>query len=194
MRNLYIRSMSSHHIVKEKQEPALYIDELGNFNEELLGQLLEWSPTLLVNGAGYDKIFSLGLKVDVLVNGNGQETQEDTKVIQGPVDALMVAINYLYEEKYPAVNVITKKFDLEKFAGFEDQINLVVFTEKAKHYPIKSGFSVWKPAGSEFLIHGNRYMEVTNLMQNEDEIFIVVKDGFVEFTFSGQPIYISEPI
>ncbi len=186
--------MSSHHIVKEKQEPALYIDELGNFNEELLGQLLEWSPTLLVNGENYDKIFSLGLKVDVLVNGNGQETQEDTKVIQGPVDALMVAINYLYEERYPAVNVITKKFDLEKFAGFEDKINLVVFTERAKHYAIKSGFSVWKPAGSEFLIHGNQYIEVTNLAQNEDEIFTVVKDGFVEFTFSGQPIFISEPI
>ena len=186
--------MSSHHIVKEKQEPALYIDELGNFNEELLGQLLEWSPTLLVNGENYDKIFSLGLKVDVLVNGNGQETQEDTKVIQGPVDALMVAINYLYEEKYPAVNVIAKKFDLEKFAGFEDKINLVVFTERSKHYPIKPGFSVWKPAGSEFLIHGNRYIEVTNLVQNEEEIFTVVKDGFVEFTFSGQPIFISEPI
>lgn len=186
--------MSSHNIVKEKQEPALYIDELGNFNEEFLGQLLEWSPTLLVNGENYDKIFSLGLKVDVLVNGNGQEAQEDTKVVQGPVDALMVAINYLYEEKYPAVNVITGKFDLEKFAGFEDKINLVVFTERAKHYPIKSGFSVWKPAGSEFLIHGNRYLEVTNLAQNEEEIFTVVKDGFVEFTFSGQPIFISEPI
>jgi len=186
--------MSSHHIVKEKQEPALYIDDLGNFNEEFLGQLLEWSPTLLVNGENYDKIISLGLKVDVLVNGSNQDVQQDTKIIQGPVDALMVAINHLYEEKYPAVNIITKKFDLEKFAGFEDKINLVIFTEKAKHYPIKSGFSVWKPAGSEFLLHGNRYLEVTNLMQNEDEIFEVVNDGFVEFTFSGQPIYISEPI
>ncbi|GGH13747.1 thiamine pyrophosphokinase [Pedobacter zeae] len=186
--------MSSHHIVKEKQEPALYIDGLGNFSEEFLGQLLEWSPTLLVSGENYDKIISLGLKVDVLVNGTDQEVQEDTKVIQGPVDPFMVAVNYLYEEKYPAVNVIAKKFDLEKFAGFEDKINLVVFTERAKHYPIRSGFSVWKPAGSEFLIHGNRYIEVTNLAQNEDEIFIVVKDGFVEFTFSGQPIFISEPI
>jgi hypothetical protein len=40
--------MSSHHIVKEKQEPALYIHHFGNFDEEYLGQLLEWSPTLLV--------------------------------------------------------------------------------------------------------------------------------------------------
>lgn len=187
--------MSSHHIVKEKQEPALYIDELGNFNEELLGQLLEWSPTLLVNANNYDKILSLGLKVDVLVNGNNNnETQENTKVIQGPVDALMVAVNYLYEEKFPAVNVITNKFDLERFTGFSDKINLVVFTAKAKFYTIKSGFSVWKPAGSEFNILGNPYLEVTNLMQNENEIFEVVKDGFVEFTFSGQPIFISEPI
>lgn len=186
--------MSSHHIVKEKQEPALYIDELGNFNEELLGQLLEWSPTLLVNASSYEKILSLGLKVDVLVNGKPDEAQENTKVIQGLVDELMVAVNYLYEEKYPAVNVITDKFDLEKFAGFSDKINLVVFTARAKHYAIKSGFSVWKPAGSEFLIHGNRYLEVTNLAQNEDKIFEVVNDGFVEFTFSGQPIFISEPI
>jgi len=186
--------MSSHHIVKEKQEPALYIDELGDFNEEFLGQLLEWSPTLLVNAENYDKILSLGLKIDVLVNGNNQEVQEDTKIIQGPVDALMVAINHLYEAGYPAVNVITRKFDLEKFAGFEDKINLVVFTERAKHYAIKSGFSVWKPARSEFLIHGNRYLEVTNLVQTEEEVFEVSKDGFVEFSFSGQPIFISEPL
>jgi hypothetical protein len=186
--------MSSHHIVKEKQEPALYIDELGHFNEELLGQLLEWSPTLLVNGENYDKILSLGLKIDVLVNGNTAETQENTKVIQGPVDSLMVAVNYLFEEKYPAVNVITDKFDLEKFAGFSDKINMVVFTDRAKYYTIKSGFSVWKPAGSEFNILGNSYLEVTNLMQNEDGIFNVVNDGFIEFTFSGAPIFISEPI
>lgn len=186
--------MSSHHIVKEKQEPALYIDELGNFNEELLGQLLEWSPTLLVNGDNYDKILSLGLKVDVLINGNDQQVQEDTKIVQGPADAFMVAMNHLVGEKYPAVNVITAKFDLEKFAGFEDEINLVVFTERAKHYQIKSGFSVWKPAGSEFLIHGNSYLEVTNLMQTEEEVFVVVNDGFVDFTFSGRPIFISEPL
>jgi hypothetical protein len=187
--------MSSHHIVKEKQEPALYIDELGNFNEEYLGQLLEWSPTLLVNGANYDKILSLGLKVDVLVNGTAElDVQENTKSIQGPVDALMVAVNYLFEEKYPAVNVITDKFDLEKYAGFSDKINLVVFTAKAKFYTIKTGFSVWKPAGTEFNILGNSYLEVTNLCQTEEGIFEVVNDGFVEFTFSGQPVFISEKL
>ncbi|WP_443937480.1 thiamine pyrophosphokinase [Pedobacter sp. MW01-1-1] len=184
--------MSSHHIVKEKQEPALYIDELGSFDEESLGQLLEWSPTVLVSANSYDKILSLGLKVDVLVNGSSTDVQENTKVIEGPADALMVALNYLVEEKYPAVNVITDTFNLKRFSGFSDTINLVVFTHAEKFYTIKSGFSVWKPAGSIFNVHGNAYFEVSNLSQNEDGTFSVVKDGFVEFTFSGEPIFISE--
>jgi hypothetical protein len=186
--------MSSHHIVKEKQEPALYIEELGDFNEENLGQLLEWSPTLLVNYSNYDKILSLGLKIDVVVNAPEIDTQENTKIIQGPVDALMVAVNYLVGEKYPAVNVITDKFDLEKFAGFNDLINLVVFTATEKFYTVKSGFSVWKPAGSLFNIHGNAYIEVSNLLQDETGLFTVVKDGFVDFSFSGAPIFISEQL
>ncbi|WP_316802519.1 thiamine pyrophosphokinase [Pedobacter nototheniae] len=186
--------MSSHHIVKEKQEPALYIDELGHFNEENLGQLLEWSPTLLVNYSNYDKILSLGLKVDVVVNPPEIDTQENTKIIQGPVDALMVAVNYLVEEKYPAVNVIADKFDLERFAGFNNNINLVVFTATEKFYTVKSGFSVWKPAGSLFNIHGNSYIEVSNLLQDETGLFTVVKDGFIDFSFSGEPIFISEQI
>lgn len=41
--------MSSHHIVREKQEPALLIMDLNGFNDEHLGQLLEWNPTVLVN-------------------------------------------------------------------------------------------------------------------------------------------------
>ena len=79
--------MSSHHIVREKQEPALYIHQIGDFNEEYLGQLLEWSPTLIVNGAIYEKIVSLGLKVDVVVNAtDGNAFQENTRSISGPGD------------------------------------------------------------------------------------------------------------
>ena len=40
--------MSSHHIVREKQEPALLVLGLDDFPDELLGQLLEWSPTVIV--------------------------------------------------------------------------------------------------------------------------------------------------
>jgi hypothetical protein len=72
--------MSSHHIVREKQEPALYIHDLGAFDEEYLGQILEWSPTLIVNGESYEKVISMGLKVDVILNAAEELIpQENTK-------------------------------------------------------------------------------------------------------------------
>ncbi|HYG16495.1 MAG TPA: thiamine diphosphokinase, partial [Bacteroidia bacterium] len=40
--------MSSHHFVKEKQEPALIIANGEACSRELLGQLLEWQPTVMV--------------------------------------------------------------------------------------------------------------------------------------------------
>ena len=56
--------MSSHHFVKEKQEPALIIADLDGFDEEYLGQLLEWSPTVLVPSHLVEKVISLGIKID----------------------------------------------------------------------------------------------------------------------------------
>ncbi len=40
--------MSSHHIVRDDQEPALIIANGEACSAELLGQLLEWSPLVIV--------------------------------------------------------------------------------------------------------------------------------------------------
>jgi hypothetical protein len=177
--------MSSHHIVKEKQEPALYIHDLGNFNEEYLGQILEWSPTLVVNGAMYEKVISLGLKVDVILNAvDGLALQENTKAIIGPGDEYNTVMNYLISEKYPAVNIIDEGKKLSELDYYLPKINIVLFSASEKSYAIKTGFSVWKPAGSIFLIDVISYFEATNLMQKDEREFEVVKDGFVEFSFT----------
>jgi len=177
--------MSSHHIVKEKQEPALYIHDLGNFDEEYLGQILEWSPTLIVNGEIYEKVISLGLKVDVVLNGPDRLVmQENTKSIIGPGDAYNTVMNYLISEKYPAVNVIDEEKKLAELDYYLSRINIVLFSSTEKSYAIKTGFSVWKPAGSIFLIDVVSYFEATNLMQKDEREFEVVKDGFVEFSFT----------
>jgi hypothetical protein len=187
--------MSSHHIVKEKQEPALYIHQLGDFDTEYLGQLLEWSPTLIVNASEYEKIISLGLKVDLVLNGiDGTFSQEHTRTIMGPGDDFNTALNYLISEKYPAVNVIAAENKLKDLLYYVPLINIVLFTSSQKAYAIKSGFKVWKPAGSIFLIDVLSYFETTNLKQNEDETFQVLHDGFVEFIFDTEYLIISEKL
>lgn len=187
--------MSSHHIVREKQEPALYIHSLGDFNEEYLGQLLEWSPTLVVNGLIYEKVISMGLKVDVVLNGaDGMIPQENTKSIIGPGDEYNTVLNYLISEKYPAVNIIDDEKKLSDLAFYLYRINIVLFSPTEKSYAIKTGFSVWKPAGFVFYIDVVSYFEATNLMQKEETEFVVVKDGFVEFTFTTEYVFLTEKL
>jgi hypothetical protein len=185
--------MSSHHIVKEKQEPALYIDSFGNFDEELLGQLLEWSPTLLVATAEYEKAMSLGLKVDVVLGSEmPSEAQENVSFILANSDNCSTAIAYLISEKYPAVNIIGNNSKFDDVVHFLPNINIVLFTEKEKSYAIKTGFSIWKPAGTVFKIDIVSYFEAENLKQVDDGSFVVVKDGFVKFDFTFPYLFLSE--
>lgn len=185
--------MSSHHIIREKQEPALYIHELGAFNEEYLGQLLEWSPTLIVNGPVYEKAVSMGLKIDAVVNSLGTNSfQENTKVIEVKTEALDAVLDFLIAEGYEAVNVIDTKSNLRELGSYISEINIVVFTETEKAYAIKSGFKIWKPKGSVFKIEVMSYFETSNLKQEENDDFVVINDGFVEFNFTTTYLFISE--
>lgn len=185
--------MSSHHIVREKQEPALYIHKLGAFDEEYLGQLLEWSPTLIVNGSEYEKVLSLGLKIDVVANPGGDTSyQENTKLIYAESGNIAGIVSFLISEKYPAVNIINDSNTIEELAAFVSAIDIVLFTESHKSYPIKSGFNVWKPKGSIFRLTESTGFKGANLAVNQDGDYEVINDGFVEFTFSSPYLFISE--
>jgi hypothetical protein len=185
--------MSSHHIVKEKQEPALYIHHLGDFNEEYLGQLLEWSPTLIVNSTEYEKVLSLGLKTDVILNPVADmQYQENTLVIEGQKNDIPDVLNYLIDQKYPAVNIIDHNPDLGFLQHYVSDIDVVVYTAKTKSYGVKSGFSVWKPKGTRFEIPLTTYFETSNLVPREDGWFEVSEDGFVEFIFAAEYLFLTE--
>ncbi|SMC73377.1 thiamine pyrophosphokinase [Pedobacter nyackensis] len=185
--------MSSHHIIREKQEPALYIHQLGTFNEEYLGQLLEWSPTLIVNDSIYEKVISMGLKVDAVVNSSGDHVfQENTKVIEVKTEDLDAVLDFLIADEYQAVNVIDTTSNLRELGSYIAEINIVVLTETEKAYAIKSGFNVWKPKGSVFKIEVLSYFETSNLKQEENGDFVVINDGFVEFKFTTEYLFISE--
>jgi thiamine pyrophosphokinase len=56
---------SSHHIVRDDQEPALIIASC--LRSELLGQLLEWSPLVIVLDSAMERVMKLDIKVDVLL-------------------------------------------------------------------------------------------------------------------------------
>ena len=59
--------MSSHHIVRDDQEPALIIANGQSCSFELMGQLLEWSPVVMVLDGAIHRVLELGIKLDIVL-------------------------------------------------------------------------------------------------------------------------------
>ena len=188
--------MSSHHIVREKQEPALLIMDLKGFLTENLGQLLEWSPTVIVAEEMYDHTESLGIKIDGVLTPNANfPAQENTRIIPSDTDQLEDALKFLVGEKFPAVNIITNEFALKDYALYEAGINLVIFISNHKIFPIHSGFSKWQSAGEKIvLLHEVHNLQTSGLKHLSDTMLETEKDGFYTLQFDQPFLFISETI
>lgn len=189
-------TMSSHHIVREKQEPALLIVDLDHFNIDLLGQLLEWSPTVFVTNAAYEKVNSLAIKIDAVFTSNTHiSIQENTKLIPCANDVLEDALKYLIAEQYPAVNIINDSFCLKDYALFAELIDLVVFVGNKKIFPVRSGFSKWQVAQKDIsLMHEVHNVHTFGLLPTGETMFRTEKDGFYGLTFDQPVVFMSESI
>jgi thiamine pyrophosphokinase len=189
--------MSSHHIVREKQEPALLIAGLDTFPDELLGQLLEWSPTVVVTAATAEKVQAYGIKIDWLVADEMTDLQQlDIKLM--PVNGgspVLTALNYLIAAGYHAVNLITDEFDAHHYATMIDQIDLVIFFDNKKIVAVHSGFSKWKPGGEriEILTVSHNFV-YTGLLPVADNVYETVQDGFFSLQFTNPYLLIAEPL
>lgn len=188
--------MSSHHIVREKQEPALLIMSLNRFDTEHLGQLLEWNPFILVNGGVYEQADRLGIKIDAVVSSNPNLVlQENTRLIGTTDNPLEDALKYLVGDQYPAVNIIDDRFVLKEYALFAEEINLVIFCSNKKIVAVPSRFSKWKPAGEQIeLMHEVNDLTTSGLFYLTDHVLETEKDGFYSLTFQQPFIFIAEII
>jgi thiamine pyrophosphokinase len=150
--------MSSHHIVREGQEPALIIANGEACSTELLGQLLEWSPFVVVLDGAIKRVLELGIKIDVLLGDFDSHDKALTQVAHMPIEVmhtpdqnktdLQKAIEFLIERKYEAVNIIwatgrradhslTNMTDLVRY---KNQINLVMLDDYSRIIPLKNTF------------------------------------------------------
>lgn len=190
--------MSSHHIVREKQEPALLVLGTAHFTDELLGQLLEWSPTVVVTTDTAEKLNAAGIKIDVVIGSlaEGNDLQSDVKFIRASDNnETATALSYLVEHNYPAVNVITDVFALTDYLAFADRINLVIYCANKKIYPVRNGFSKWKPAGETIAILNPKGKIATEgLEQTTDNRYITLRDGIFSLQFEQPSLFIAENI
>lgn len=159
--------MSSHHIVKDKQEPALIIANGEECNQELMGQLLEWQPTVMVLDGALDRVLPLGIKIDIVLGDFDRITHLDEKLKdQQPVQIvhtpdqnktdLEKGIEHFIALGYPAVNIIWATglradhtiANITNLVKFKSKINLVMWDNYSKIFPLKGHFEKWYAKGS----------------------------------------------
>ncbi|QEC77162.1 thiamine pyrophosphokinase [Mucilaginibacter ginsenosidivorax] len=190
--------MSSHHIVREKQEPALLVLGIDNFEEELLGQLLEWSPTVITTPDTAEKLNSFGIKIDWIITDDDGAVlaQSDVKLIAaGNSNITQAALNFLTVNNYPAVNVIADELELSDFLPYADKINLVIFNARQKIYPVISGFSKWKPAGEQIeVLSKTKALRFSGLKDNGENNYQTIADGFFSLQFEEPFLVIAEAL
>lgn len=167
--------MSSHHFVKDKQEPAVLILEVDQIRFDQVSPLLEWVPTVLVSESVLDQVLSWGIKIDVILasetfqieNQLLLEEQYPVKFITSfDENYLKAGLEYLLSTEHKAVHLVgishLKALELQDKL---ELINLTILDGDWKYYPVKSGeFKKWF-AESSIHIHGKEGMPVQ--IQNE---------------------------
>ena len=159
--------MSSHHIVREKQEPALIIANGEACQEELLGQLLEWSPYVVVLDHAIYRVLDLGIKADAWLGDFDHDHDFDAVLArQYPLEIvpapdqdktdLEKAIEFLIGRGFPAANIVWatgRRADhaitnMTNLVRYKDQIRLVMYDDFSKIFPLTGTYEKWYTAGT----------------------------------------------
>lgn len=184
--------MSSHHTVREKQEPALIIANGESCDLEILHQLLEWNPFVLVLDGAWDRVRHLGIKVDAVL-GDGDSLQnwnaEDLSTgemlfISAPdqnKNDLEKGLEYLIERGEKAVHIVWatgKRADhfyhnISILPKYQHQITASIIDNHSRIYCLPKEFKKWYKAStilSLIPIHKCEGIKTKNLAYNlEDE-------------------------
>ena len=193
--------MSSHHIVRDDQEPALIIANGAACSMELMGLLLEWSPLVIVLDRAIQRVIDLGIKVDVLLGDFDRGFDpEYYRSLQYPLEIvhtpdqdktdLEKAFDYLIERKFPAVNVIWatgRRADhtitnITNIVRFSKQLKIVMLDDNSKIFQLPKKYEKWYPAATPIsLIPVGRVSGInsSNLKYelNDDELTIGYRTG-----------------
>lgn len=171
--------MSSHHFVKENQEPFLFVK--GNdFPIEVLNQLLEWNPSVICDQNSISYFFQNNRKADYLFldspslvnifnNLNVELVITENKSISEKLT------EFLAIKKSNYLNVVCENV-VEEFNNFSKDfysiLNVYFFDAKNKLYKNPSkNFSKWQNKGQKTSILDTNGIEIESFTALEEGVF-----------------------
>ncbi len=153
--------MSSHHYVKEGQEPALIIANGAMCSYDILTSLMEWCPHIVVTDGAYSRLVDLQIKPDVVIgdfdsipNAARDPRIEFIKIDSQEDTDLEKAIDYLINKGYNDINVVWatgKRLDhtINNFATLAkySACNIVMIDDHSKAFVLPKKYSKYYEEG-----------------------------------------------
>jgi thiamine pyrophosphokinase len=184
--------MSSHHIVRDAQEPALLIAE-ADIPAEIVGQLLEWSPVVVVLEHCLEKVLAWNIKIEkVICSEIHRKKVWELTAHQQPLQILVVkeenmkvqvdfAISHLIAQGHSALSLLLPTFSPSDFVQYLDKIALIFFEMDWKGYFVPQGiFKKWVTAGTLFQVENEHIItQLVGLEKVENNMFRVSASGLI---------------
>ncbi len=169
---MLISGMSSHHIVRDEQEPALLVLNASLLQEDRLANLLEWSPTIVVPVQQLEELSLLGIKPDVIIVSPAEaktimkEWEHFTPLNilekEETVSDIAAAMQFLESQHHKAVNILgaPSPADLEAVSPFRPRLDIVFYSEKTRWIWMRNGhYNKWHPAGTKLIVHASAALD-----------------------------------
>ena len=195
--------MSSHHFVREGQEPALLIHEA--LPQALTEPLLEWAPLVMVIDSALENVLLWGIKIDVVFVRIGEVNhwresladQAPIKIIsyQPDEDPLETAFYFLISSKQQAVSILTRQPDwvISKSEILVTQLDVVLLSETVRWSVIRSGhFEKWVPANTKLFIQHRAPLDCKGL-RLQNNTYEATREGLISIQ-SQAPFWVGETL
>jgi hypothetical protein len=197
--------MSSHHFVKENQEPAILIWDIEKINFEKIASLLEWVPLVMVHENAVERVISWGIKIDKIYSSQAfflkfQHLLEDQYplefVLAEEVQSLTQALQFLKQFGQMAVNIIGADPHQIVIEATSKKIDVVLFDQDWRYVlvdqkPLKKWF-----VASQIQILSKDKVTVRDFQKQTIELYsanteVMLKEGFYQFE-SKEAFWIAE--
>ena len=148
--------MSSHHIIRENQEAALFFYDDRDCNEEILAEVLEWSPLVMATPASVSFLGLRGIKVDVIIARPNQALEKSLHFTQyhirfetsGKSNAIDGLFQYLRRKNHRSVIIFGSFQQLKPKLDYQEDVSISVIDGAKKWSLVKSKIKKWFPQGS----------------------------------------------
>ena len=186
--------MSSHHIVRDQQEPALLLTNVEGLQLRHIETLLEWNPTVLVLSSCYEKVASWGVKIDVIIDSREQSqsnTYDYSPFIKRVevADVLEGVLNYLTNLNYEALTIYGSYERWSKeIEQIKPNIRLVIHSVEGRYF-YRDYFKKWVGKNHRFNVRSSVMLYNVRNLEPYQSGYRSIEEGFIEMR-ANQPFWI----